>query len=134
MSILITDKVNRSCLLVHCTLVQQHAEAASACNQLWTDALQTSAGSSGYISKITEHASFVCSLCKPLLDLEIRPADRKPLHLQGQLCHLLPLQALRKENVKVMLINPGPIATAMTEVSTLLLPGVTCSRLFILYC
>lgn len=29
------------------------------------------------------------------------------------------MQALRKENVKVMLINPGPIATAMTEVSAL---------------
>lgn len=27
------------------------------------------------------------------------------------------MQALRKENVKVMLINPGPVATAMTEVN-----------------
>ena len=27
------------------------------------------------------------------------------------------MQALRKDNVKVMLINPGPIATAMTEVN-----------------
>lgn len=27
------------------------------------------------------------------------------------------MQALRKDNVKVVLINPGPIATAMTEVN-----------------
>ena len=30
------------------------------------------------------------------------------------------MQALRKDNVKVMLINPGPIATFMTKVSTTL--------------
>ena len=27
------------------------------------------------------------------------------------------MQALRKDNVKVVLINPGPIATALTEVN-----------------
>ena len=37
-------------------------------------------------------------------------------HTFDDMC-LLYLQALRSSNVKVMLINPGPIATAMTEVS-----------------
>lgn len=29
---------------------------------------------------------------------------------------MLQLQALRKDNVKVVLINPGPVATSMTKV------------------
>lgn len=43
------------------------------------------------------------------------------LYILEYLCYtmfdsLVCLQALRSSNVKVVLINPGPIATAMTEV------------------
>lgn len=51
-----------------------------------------------------------------------------------------PLQALRKDNVKVVLIHPGPVATAMTEVVSVPCMLQTCQQTatpgsgFLAYC
>lgn len=41
------------------------------------------------------------------------------INIEVMLRYMLQLQALRKDNVKVVLIHPGPVATSMTKVCVL---------------